>query len=223
MAGNTNSTHGTGQSRPVARRVWDRKWSFLAVFMLVFFTSTSILAAFDMLPEASDESTVTQVKPTQSAAASLAQANPEMPTKIEIPEIGRTIDVTNPTSTDIATLDAALLDGAVRYPTSARLGETGNVVLFGHSSYLPLVRNAAFKAFNGIEELTEGDRILVTGTSRTFVYEVESVVRASADEDAIPLSVAGSKLTLATCDSFGSKSDRFIVTANLVESYPSGN
>jgi LPXTG-site transpeptidase (sortase) family protein len=84
-----------------------------------------------------------------------------------------------------------------------------------------VVRNENFKAFNNIEDLKKGDRIEVTGSTRTFVYEVESVRQADAETDAIPLTVEGSKLTLATCDSFGEKSDRFVVTANLVESYPS--
>jgi LPXTG-site transpeptidase (sortase) family protein len=96
------------------------------------------------------------------------------------------------------------------------------VILFGHSSYLPIVNNKAFKAFNGIQDLEAGDRILVTGTSRTFVYEVTSVREADALEDAIPLMASGNRLTLATCDSFGKKTARFIVTADLVESYPAG-
>jgi len=212
------SKRNQGEAQTVTR--W--KWSFLAVFVLVFVASTSVLAALDVLPEA-QEDRVAETNPSLSAAASLAEGAPEMPTMIEIPALGRTVEIANPTSTVIATLDRALLDGAVRYPTSARLGTAGNVVVFGHSSRLPIVRNSAFKAFNDIEDLTEGDRILVTGTSRTYVYEVEGVSEASTEEGAIPLSVDGSKLTLATCDSFGKKSDRFIVTATLVESYPVRN
>ena len=57
----------------------------------------------------------------------------ELPIKIEIPKINLSAVVVNPTITTVAVLDKELLKGAVRYPTSAKLGEDGNVVLFGHS------------------------------------------------------------------------------------------
>lgn len=208
---------GTG----VVSKTWSRKWSFLGVFLFMLFATTGFLGALDLLPEPS--TVAVDSGNGLSASASLALEKTEKPTRIEIPEIDLDVSVANPTKTDVATLDKALLDGAVRYPTSSNLGEEGNVIIFGHSSYLPIVRNSAFKAFNDIQNLKKGDRILVTGSDRTYVYAVESVREADAEEDAIPLNVSGSKLTLATCDSFGTKSDRFIVVADLVESYPSGN
>ena len=224
------ATHGHKSKTSIApgplwhagEKAWGRKWTFLAVFIVMLLSTTSVLGALDLLPEPIAKLPEAE-KPTLSASASLAQAAPEKPTRIEIPTIGMEVEVLNPASTNVAVLDKALLDGAVRYPTSSNLGEAGNVIIFGHSSYLPIVRNQAFKAFNHIEDLKKGDRILVSGSTRTYVYEVESVLAADAETDAIPLTVEGSKLTLATCDSFGSKSDRFIVTANLVESYPAGN
>jgi len=217
------ATHGHGNkaSEGAFGKTWSRKWSFLGVFLFVLFTTTGALGALDLLPETTK--VAEENGESLSASASLALRETEKPIRIEIPSLELEVAVANPTKTDVATLDAALLNGAVRYPTSAELGEKGNVIIFGHSSYLPVVRNGAFKAFNGIEDLKEGDRILVTGSSRTYVYEVESVREADAEEDAIPLDVSGSKLTLATCDSFGTKSDRFIVVADLVESYPTGN
>jgi sortase (surface protein transpeptidase) len=52
---------------------------------------------------------------------------------------------------------------------------------------------------------------------------VASVTKESSASDAgIPLVVTGKVLTLSTCDSFGQKTDRFVVVANFVESHPSG-
>ena len=203
-------------------KVMNRKASFLAVFFVVLFITTSVLAVLDLLPE-TEEAAGEWEAPALVTDAADTVVTPELPTHIEIPEIGLEATIENPTSTNVAVLDRALNTGAVRYPTSAKLGQEGNVILFGHSSYLPIVNNRAFKAFNGIQELEAGNRILVTGSSRTFVYEVVSVREADAEEDAIPLTATGNRLTLATCDSFGQKTDRFIVTADLVESYPSGN
>jgi LPXTG-site transpeptidase (sortase) family protein len=152
-----------------------------------------------------------------SDASVLSRRKGEQPVSIEIPRVGIKATVDNPTSTDVAVLDEALLTGVVRYPTSAKLGTTGNVVIFGHSSYLPVVHNKAFKAFNGIQNLKKGDEIVVYSETKAYIYAVEEVGEADASADAIPLSVSGEKLTLSTCDSFGAKTDRFIVIADLVE------
>jgi LPXTG-site transpeptidase (sortase) family protein len=72
---------------------------------------------------------------------------------------------------------------------------------------------------NGIQKLKKGDEITVYGNGRAYVYAVETVSKEDANSAAIPLQVSGSKLTLATCDSFGTKSDRFVVVAAFVESH----
>lgn len=199
-------------------RAYSKKWSFLAAFLVTFFVSFSTLAVFDLVPEVPTK--IAEEVPSASLAASVVLAAPENPTRIEIPEVGINVTIKNPESTNVAVLDEALLTGAVRYPASAKLGEEGNTILFGHSSYLPLVNNVAFKAFNEIQNLKKGDRIYVHGEAQTYVYAVTQVAEADAGEDAIPLTKTGHTLTLATCDSFGKKTDRFIVVAELVETYP---
>lgn len=198
-------------------KAYARKWSFLAAFLLVLFVSYSVLSAFDFVPE-----TVAQKKDDIRLEASVAESlksNPEKPLRIEIPEIGLVASVANPTKTDVRVLDAALLKGAVRYPTSAELGEEGNVILFGHSSYLPVVNNENFKIFNEIQKLRKGDTITVYGDKTAYVYAVETVSEEDANQAAIPLTVGEPTLTLATCDSFGKKTDRFVVVAKLVGSH----
>lgn len=209
--------HSTVSFLRAISRAYNKKWSFLASFLVVFFVSFSTLSALDLLPEAPAKDPEVQVS---ALTASVASAMPENVTRVEIPEIGIDVTVKNPQSTDVAVLDEALLTGAVRYPTSAKLGEEGNTILFGHSSYLPIVNNKAFKAFNEIQNLEKGDRITVYGETMVYVYAVKEVGSADAESAAIPLTKKGHTLTLATCDSFGKKSDRFIVVADLVESYP---
>lgn len=207
------------------QKAYAKKWSFLAVFLAVFFINLSALVALDLLPEAPARPVVSVSESPLVAGVgnALPQTEGELPISIEIPSVGVSATIKNPESTNIKVLDRALETGAVRYPTSAKLGEEGNVVLFGHSSYLPVVHNEAFKAFNAIQNLEEGDRITVRSEGRVYVYAVDKVMEANAESAAIPLQVTGKRLTLATCDSFGSKADRFVVTATLVESYPAGN
>jgi LPXTG-site transpeptidase (sortase) family protein len=208
-----------------AHRAYSRKWSFLGAFLLVFFMSFSLLVTLDVVPEAQqagDGRTSLLASPLVATGGTVTGAG-ELPIKIEIPSIDVEATIANPDTTNVAVLDRELLKGAVRYPTSARMGEEGNVILFGHSSYLPIVANKSFKAFNEIQDLEKGDRILVHGATTVYVYAVDQVVEADAGSDAIPLTVEGARLTLATCDSFGETADRFIVTATLVESYPVGS
>ncbi len=207
------------------KRAYARKWSFLGLFAVVFLGSVSVLAQSGLLPEASAGPTAPTVALTRSEAAiastSVAVSNvPELPTKISIPAIGLSAPIANPDTTDVAILDGELLKGAVRYPTSAKLGETGNVVIFGHSSYLPVVYNQAYKTFDGIQKLAAGDIVTVYSSTAAYSYSVQSVTKESANDAAIPLSVDGKELTLSTCDSFGAKTDRFVVVANFVGSHP---
>jgi len=216
MTTNSTSVKTAVRLARASQAAYTRKWSFLAVFVLVLFTSVGTASHYDVLPDPSTKPVVAIDPKALAAAPVLAQTAPELPTKIEIPAIGLSQKVGNPDTTDVAKLDNALLTGPVRYPSSSKLGEEGNVIIFGHSSYLPIVHNQAFKAFDGIQKLKAGDLITVTGQGHVYTYAVESVETEDASVDAIPLSVAGSKLTLATCDSFGEKSSRFVVTATLV-------
>lgn len=201
--------------------VGKHKIGYGAVTLLVFGTSVLVLASLDLLPERKSLPVVT-ASPVEQAQT-VPVFVPELPTHISVPSINLSATIANPESTEVAKLDAALHNGAVRYPLSAKLGSEGNVIVFGHSSYLPIVNNQAYKTFNEIQKLKKDDRILVTGTDHTYVYAVETVNSANAGTDGIPLTVTGSVLTLATCDSFGTKSDRFVVTARLVESYPNAS
>jgi LPXTG-site transpeptidase (sortase) family protein len=204
------------------RRAYARKWSFLGFFAVAFLGSVVVLGQLGLLPETPSTPTVTlAAKPSDTVGAS-AQAStvPELPTKIEIPKIALSVTIANPTTTAVTVLDGALLRGAVHYPTSALLGETGNVVLFGHSSYLPLVNNQAYKTFNGIQKLAAGDVVTVFSATVAHTYRVRNVSKENADTNAaIALSAAGRILTLVTCNSFGTKEDRFVVTADFVESH----
>ncbi|MHB8660366.1 MAG: sortase [Minisyncoccota bacterium] len=207
------------------KRAYARKWSFLGVFAVVFLGSVVALARLDLLPDVPPtpvDPTVTLAASSPAAAdtnGSASKIEPEFPTSIAIPAIKLSVKISNPDTTNVDALDQLLLKGAVRYPTSAKLGEMGNVVLFGHSSYLPIVGDEAYKTFDGIQKLAAGDTVTVYSSDRAYTYQVRSVAKESANDAAIQLSVSGNVLTLVTCNSFATKSDRFVVTADFVESH----
>ncbi len=157
------------------------------------------------------------VEPIVAAAAPITLGSEEaLPTSIVIKKLGKTVPVLNPTSRVIADLDAALLRGVVRHPDSATLAQDGNIFILGHSSYLPQVFNKNFQAFNGIQNLEWGDKIELYTSVAAYEYRVEKVYRAQAQDLTVPIAGTGKMLTLATCNSFGSVDDRYIVEATLI-------
>lgn len=142
---------------------------------------------------------------------------PPIPDRIVAPSIGMDMAVSNPRSRDLAILDSALLDGPVYYPGSGYLNEDANLLLFGHSSFLPVVKNENFRAFNHIKELKIGERIEIYSGDERFVYRVTSNILAKDSDVRVDFYSETPMITLTTCNSFGSKEDRYVVKAVLVE------
>lgn len=223
----------------IFEHIWAHKFVFLGTFFVVFTVSYVVLLAVDFLPEepvenaemnnedqsstaleqeiqADDVTVVAEDDVEIIVSDDLANEVVVLPTKIVIEKLGKTISVSNPTSRSIAELDAALLDGAVRHPDSATLSQEGNVFVLGHSSYLPQVFNKNFQAFNGIQDLEWGDKIQVYSEETMYEYRVERVYRARAQDVTVPIAGTGNMLTLATCNSFGTVDDRYIVEAKQI-------
>ena len=239
-------------------QVWNKRYSFLGTFFLVFTLSYVVLLAFDFLPEpqvttttnesVSEESAVNEgttevdISTTTVAASALATepvavveeitsvetavVEPvaetdisALPVSLTIEKLGKTVTVLNPTSRNISDLNTALLDGVVRHPDSATLSQDGNVFILGHSSYLPVVINKNFQAFNGIQNLEWGDVIEVSSADMVYKYRVEKVYRTKAGDATVPIAGTEKLLTLATCNSFGSVDDRYVVEARRIGEY----
>ncbi|HEY4517099.1 MAG TPA: sortase [Candidatus Paceibacterota bacterium] len=208
---------------------------FLAATVLIFFLSLSAADSVGFVPSYIDGSSpagesfaaneISLADLPQLGEADTAPVNAParvaltaLPVRINISSVGIDLPVQNPKTTEVGALDALLKKGPARYADSARLGENGNVVLFAHSSHLPIVRNKMYQAFNNIPDAQAGDIVILTGSDgREYIYSVDSVVKASTnDGTTIPLTAAGAKLTLVTCDTLTGKSARYILTASFV-------
>lgn len=133
---------------------------------------------------------------------------------------GREVKVLNPKESTVEALDTALLTGVVRHPDGADFKNEGTIFLLGHSSYLPVVNNKNFQAFNGIQKLAWGDTIRLRSGNTEYLYSVERVYEAKASDAEVEIEWGTPTLVLATCNSFATKDDRFIVEAILVGSKP---
>ena len=140
-----------------------------------------------------------------------------LPTRVIIPAIGLDLPIQNIDSRDVTVLNEALHQGPVRYVDSALLNQPGNMLVFAHSSHLPVVHNQMYKAFNRLPELVTGDSVTVEGGGKSYLYRVTSVRKTDATDTVIDLSATqGTKLTLSTCDTLTSKTSRFVVEADFV-------
>lgn len=215
------NAEGDMNSSPFTSKLEERVVFFL-VFAGVLALTYGFFFIIDFLPE----------KPKAANEAPLAAVHEELPVVEEAPLPvdpyptrvifdtldNRTVAVLNPEERTVEALDAALLKGVVRHPDSADFERIGTIFLFGHSSYLPNVINKNFQAFNGIQNLEWGDTIRLHSSDTEYIYRVDRVYKASANDAEVKIEAGKAKLTLVTCDSFGSKADRFVVEASLVSS-----
>lgn len=205
------------KNRGIIGEIARKPKAFAVAFLAIFFVTYGFLAVMGATPE--------PVEPEKARGSTITTNTPakvvekELPVRITINKISVDASIANPSSTNLEVLDASLKNGAARYPTSAKLGEEGTVVLFGHSSYLPIVHNQTFKTFTGIQTLKKGETISVYSDTREYRYAVTGVELADASQDVVELAQRGKYLTLVTCDSFSKKTSRFIVTAELVGTY----
>jgi len=193
---------------------------FLSAAIIIFFLALGTADFLGFVPNYIDGGN----KVPLSNLPQLGDEKGILPERITASSINLDLPVQNPATREIPILDSALQNGPVRYVDSAKLGEKGNILIFAHSSHLPIVRNQMYRAFNRISELKEGDSISVFGGDKEYKYKVIKVRQTDASEEVIDLSPKnGTRLTLSTCDTFGKKSARFVVEADLTTVLPSTN
>jgi LPXTG-site transpeptidase (sortase) family protein len=211
------------------REWWkDEKVKFLGVFVLVFLVTFIALDLVGFVPdEISDNGdsvlndlklqtleNVAQNSETPATTTTPSKVQGEAPKHIYAPNVDIDIAVENPTSKDNAVLNEYLTKGTVHYPGSADLG-AGNTLIFGHSSNLSVVHNQAYKALNGVKDLTRGDKIYVDGTDHRYVYTVTKVSMVKAADEYVSFDNSKNMLTLSTCNTLGAHEDRYVAEAIL--------
>lgn len=226
-------TYG-GTRKGIAYEFRERNTAFSLAFIGIFTATFLFLLTINVVPDptahwqsehggtpiAAAAANVQNTGTNPAAASSSAVAMGELPVRIVIDAINLDATIGDPSSTNDAVLNQFLKSGAVRYPTSSTLGVDGTVVLFGHSSYLPVIANQAYKTFDGIQNLHQGDEISVYSSDREYRYQVTSVTKVHASDGTVALKADGQYMTLVTCDSFDKATqDRWIVESTFVGAY----
>lgn len=186
----------------------------LVIFLFGFFNEV-VIAPF-IQPSRDVGATPIIIDPSAIAAGS----TPE----IIIPKIHLEIPADySQTSTNEATIETALENGIVHYPTTVMPGQQGNTAFFGHSSN-NIFNPGKYKfAFVLLHELVPGDTFYITYNSKVYIYKVFSKTIVDPSDVNVLNNVAGhaATATLITCDPPGTSLHRLVVMGDQISPDPS--
>ena len=69
---------------------------------------------------------------------------------------------------------------------------------------------------NRLNELQLGDEIKLFSDEKEYIYKVTTVALVDQNEALVKFETGKRKLTLSTCDTFGKRDARFVVTAEFI-------
>ncbi|HET7059839.1 MAG TPA: class E sortase [Candidatus Saccharimonadales bacterium] len=170
------------------------------------------------------------IQPSRTEAATpLIVSNDVSPTaapEVIIPKINVQIPVDySQTSINESTIEDALQDGVVHYPTTAVPGQNGNAAYFGHSSNNIFNKGKYKFAFVLLHTLQNGDTFYLTYNGKVYAYKVISRTIVDPSDVGVLGPVPGqtATATLITCDPPGTSLHRLIVVGQQISPDPSAN
>jgi len=146
--------------------------------------------------------------------------------RIVVPRIDQNIPIVRVSSDSLIRRDwqaledemqDALKDGVVHYPGTSLPGETGNIVITGHSSYFPWDPGRFKDVFALLVDVVEGDKVVVYHEQDKYIYEIYDVKIVLPEDIEVLKQTPEDKLTLITCWPVGTNLKRLIVTAKPIE------
>jgi LPXTG-site transpeptidase (sortase) family protein len=166
---------------------------------------------------------------TQTATPLIVSSTDVSPTatpEVIIPKINVQIPVDySQKTTNEATIESALEDGVVHYPTTVLPGQNGNAAFFGHSSN-NIFNSGKYKfAFVLLHTLQNGDTFYLTYGGKVYVYKVISKTIVQPNNVGVlePVPGVAATATLITCDPPGTSLHRLIVVGQQITPDPAGN
>lgn len=143
--------------------------------------------------------------------------------RIIIPKIGKNIPLVNVEHHEAWSSNEwhkifmkELEKGIVKYPGSADPGQAGNSFIFGHSSNFPWAKWSYNDVFALLNELSEGDEIIVYFKQKKFVYIVkDKMVVKPGHVSSLGWDAASKQLTLMTCWPLGTTLNRLLIVTEL--------
>lgn len=145
--------------------------------------------------------------------------------KIIIPKINLEVPVVyDVNTTEEKSVQAGLERGVVHYSTSPEPGQTGNVVIVGHSSNNILNKGQYKFAFVLLKRLEIGDTFSLNKGGVRYTYQIfDKKIVKPTDVSVLGPSSKPNTATLITCDPPGTSINRLIIVGEQISPDPTGN
>lgn len=114
----------------------------------------------------------------------------------------------------------SLKNGVVHYPFTAKPGERGNVVIFGHSSGQIWAPGNYKFIFSRLEQLKKDDKVFISYQGVKYIYKIDSTTIVAPTDVSVLQPTNDNTLTLITCHPVGSNAERLIVRAKQISPDP---
>lgn len=169
-------------------------------------------------PNHSQAATVVPAGEPQIQTATAAKTNyTDKQNTLEVPKLSLELPIIFATSTDKEALMKNLDAGVVFYPGSVYPGQTGQMIILGHSAPPGWPHIKHDWAFSDLQKLSDGDTILIDLNNKQYTYVVKKtdIIKRGAD---VPTDTSGANsnvLTLISCWPPGKDYQRIAVSAEL--------
>ena len=160
---------------------------------------------------------VIAVTPVAQTIKNLQTSYTDKQNTLEIPKISISVPIVFATSTDKASLMKDLDLGTVFYPGSVYPGQTGQIIILGHSAPpgWPTIKHDW--VFTNLDKLSVGDQVIVDVNNQQYIYIVQqtSIIKRGADVPTSSAIASSNVLTLVSCWPPGKDYQRIAVTTVL--------
>ena len=145
--------------------------------------------------------------------------------RVVIPKIGKNIPLIEIQEQNVEWMDELndifmkeLENGVIRYPGSAKPGNTGNSFIFGHSSNFPWLDGDYNDVFALLDNVSHDDEVIVYYGQQKYVYKItKKEVISPGDVEVLKSENQDmSELTLMTCWPIGTTYNRLVVVGELI-------
>ncbi|PIZ72935.1 hypothetical protein COY06_06040 [Candidatus Peregrinibacteria bacterium CG_4_10_14_0_2_um_filter_41_8] len=186
--------------------------------MLTTFNTPDAVIPDDAIVAAASTETVTSIPPFDMEITPPG-------TRIIIPRLNKNVPIVNVPEDNLVKknwaalendLQTALRNGVVHYPGTPWPGQSGNVVVTGHSSYYPWDPGRFKDVFAVLHNVKIGDEIIVFHNQQKYRYQVTESSVVLPQQVQVLADTGDNRITLLTCTPIGTNLKRLIVTAKLI-------
>jgi len=156
-----------------------------------------------------DATPIINIKPSQKVEAEVVPSGDSF---LRIPKIELDKKIAYPTSTEVKTIDEALMGKVMHFPQTPYPGQKGDAIFLAHSA--PITWGPSYRVFNKIDKLEVGDDIVISFNGQDYVYRVLKRYLINPG-DALPESTGQKKAYFLTCWPPDSGIKRMVVEALL--------